>query len=185
MIWIKGTALALFFYRIALWFWCKKFFFCREESDWIIKGNILKKCPLPQKIKCILFGIKLKTYLIYEDNGVFGSASLFVVGGGSRSPTPKCDTSLDSVPWAEHFDNILDHFRPEPDHFRPEPDHFWPTPDRSGRRECDNSSTAQFFHAQFFHTQFFHAQFFHAQFFHSIIRYTTMKSAKILFNFKF
>jgi hypothetical protein len=38
---------------------------------------------------------------------------------------PKCDTSLDSVSWAEHFDIILDHFRPEPDH-------FWPTPDRSG-----------------------------------------------------
>ncbi len=34
-------------------------------------GNILKNCPLPQKIKSILFGIKLKTYLCCEDNHVF------------------------------------------------------------------------------------------------------------------
>jgi hypothetical protein len=56
---------------------------------------------------------------------LFGSASLFVVGG-SRPPTPKYDTSLDSVLRAEHFDTALDHFRPEPDR-------FWPTPDGSGR----------------------------------------------------
>ncbi len=34
-------------------------------------GNILKKYPLPQKIKSILFAIKLKTHFICEDNDVF------------------------------------------------------------------------------------------------------------------
>ncbi len=38
-----------------------------------------------------------------------GSASLFVVEGVPVAP-PKCYTSLDSVPRAEHFDTILDHF---------------------------------------------------------------------------
>ncbi len=54
--------------------------------------------------------------------------------GLRRFPTSKCDTSLDSVLRAEHFDTILNHFRPEPHH-------FLPTPDGSGRPlpPCDTS----------------------------------------------